>query len=102
MTTATRRARTSTTPAAREAKASAPANPRISLGSLWETKNENFWAGTPKGADARYANQAEFLSLLPAPPEGHSWRLKAFGKETKAGYVTEVIVEAEPDYRPEA
>lgn len=99
MTGTTTRRRTGTKAATTTANAT-PAkqqNARVSLGTLFETKNENFHSGPIAPSDGRYANQADFLEMLPEAPTGFAWRLKAFTKETRSGaLVTDVVAECEP------
>jgi hypothetical protein len=85
------------------AKTSTVDQPRISIGTAWETRNESFFAGRLKPADGRYANQEELMRLLPAPSEGHHWALKLFVREVGTGQtVVDVILQQEEDYQPEA
>jgi hypothetical protein len=79
------------------------AQPRISVGTSFDTKNDAFFAGRLQPADGRYANQDELLKMLPTPAEGHHWGLKVFVRETKNGRtVLDVILQQEEDYQPEA
>jgi hypothetical protein len=79
------------------------AQPRISVGTSFDTKNEAFFAGRLQPADGRYANQEELLKLLPTPDEGKHWGLKVFVRETKNGRtVLDIILQQEEDYQAQA
>lgn len=94
MTSTTRRASTKTTTS--NATKAKEENMRVSLGTLFETKNPMFYSGPIVGSDGRYANQQQLLDLLPEAPTGCAWRIKAFVKETKKGDVTDIVAECEP------
>jgi hypothetical protein len=79
------------------------AQPRISVGTAFDTKNESFFAGRTQAADGRYANQDELLKLLPTPNDGHHWAIKVFVRETKNGRtVLDVVLQQEEDYQAQA
>jgi len=91
-TTRTRRA-----PAA----AAAPEVKRFSCGSLWATSNEEFMAGNLRPASGQYLNQGPILELLPEPPEGMAWRLKAYANrsDSPSAPAWDVCLELEPVYQ---
>lgn len=62
---------------------------RISAGSVWSTSNPDFQAGSLRPASGEYRNQQTLLELLPAAPEGYSWRLKAYRNRSKAEHAPE-------------
>ena len=73
---------------------------RVSLGTAWETPNDNFFAGTLQGASAEYKNQDELLGLIGAPAEGHQWRIKLFVRELKNGKtVVDAVLQEEPMFQ---
>ncbi len=82
-----------------QAAASQEVGRRVSLGTAWETANENFFAGLLKEADAEYKNQSELLELVGQPAEGHQWRVKLFVRELKNGKtVIDAVLQEDPIY----
>jgi len=69
---------------------------RVSLGTLFDTKNEDFFSGPIAPQKDNYLNQSELLSLLGDAPEGQHWRIKAWVKEAKGRTVIDVVAELEP------
>ncbi len=84
------------------AAAAAPAaSKRLSCGSLWATSNPDFFAGNLREASGRYLNQQPLLDLLPEPPEGHCWRLKAYANrsDSPSAPAWDIALELEPIYQ---
>jgi hypothetical protein len=65
---------------------------RISLGSLWETRNEDFFSGVLKPSDGRYSNQQEILDHLPEPTVGTHWVYKAWVKQVPVVQAGETVM----------
>lgn len=83
------------------AAAAAPELKRFSCGALWGSKNPDFMSGNLQEASGRYMNQQPLLDILPEPPEGHCWRLKAFAKEVTSAKspLWDIVLELEPIYQ---
>jgi hypothetical protein len=90
------RTRTRTTTTAPANATTADRGRRVSLGTAFETKNENFFSGPIAPSNGTYANQSELLGLLGPAPEGHAWRIKLFVKEAKGKTLVDVVAEIEP------
>lgn len=77
--------------------------PRISVGTVFDTSNESFFAGRPQPSDGKYDNQEELLGMLPTPPDGYHWSLKLFVRETRSGRtLCDIILQVEEDYQKPA
>lgn len=90
------RTRTASTAAATSNVTQTERGRRVSLGTAFETRNENFFSGPISEANGQYANQSELLKLLGPAPEGHAWRVKLFIKEAKGKTLVDIVAEIEP------